>query len=130
MKLDRFLARRRAVVAAYDSMLSSYAPLVKPARPHADLPCPPGTSMSHGSISPPPAIGRAPLMRALAQDGIGTQVHYFPVHRQPYYAARYGATLPGADRYYAQALSLPLSAAMGEGDAERVIDALARHLKL
>jgi dTDP-4-amino-4,6-dideoxygalactose transaminase len=69
-------------------------------------------------------------MRALSKDGIGTQVHYFPVHRQPYYAKRYGAKLPGADRYYAQALSLPLSAAMEEDDAKRVVDSLACHLKL
>jgi dTDP-4-amino-4,6-dideoxygalactose transaminase len=69
-------------------------------------------------------------MRALAEDGIGTQVHYFPVHRQPYYAKRFGAKLPGSDRYYSRALSLPLSAAMTESDAERVVDALRRHLKL
>ena len=69
-------------------------------------------------------------MRALLDEGIGTQVHYFPVHRQPYYATRFPATLPGADLYYSRALSLPLSAAMDADDAERVVDALARVLKL
>ena len=70
-------------------------------------------------------------MRALAAEGIGTQVHYIPVHRQPYYAARYGvANLPGADAYYRETLSLPLHAAMDEGDAARVVSTLKDHLKL
>lgn len=129
MKLDRFLVRRRAIVAAYDAMLASYAPLVKPlARTRA---CLPAWHLYVARIDFKAAgISRAALMRALAGDGVGTQVHYFPVHRQPYYAARYGAVLPGADRYYAQALSLPLSAAMDEGDAARVVDALVRNLNL
>ena len=48
---------------------------------------------------------------------------------QPYYAARYGAKpLPGAEAYYAQALTLPLHAAMSEDDAERAAEALKRLL--
>jgi dTDP-4-amino-4,6-dideoxygalactose transaminase len=53
-------------------------------------------------------------------------VHYIPVHRQPYYRARYGALdLPGADAWYARCLSLPLYPAMDEADVDRVIEALA-----
>jgi UDP-4-amino-4,6-dideoxy-N-acetyl-beta-L-altrosamine transaminase len=128
-KLDRFLARRRAIVAAYDALLAPYAPALRPlGRARA---CLPAWHLYVARIDFDAAgISRAALMRALTADGIGTQVHYFPVHRQPYYAKRFPATLPGADRYYAQALSLPLSAAMDEGDAERVVDALVRHLKL
>jgi dTDP-4-amino-4,6-dideoxygalactose transaminase len=70
---------------------------------------------------------RAEIMRRLRADGIGTQVHYVPVHRQPYYRARYGRLdLPGADAYYARTLSLPLFPAMADGDVDRVADALAR----
>ncbi len=129
-KLDRFLARRRAVVAAYDALLAPYAPLLRPlARTRS---CLPAWHLYAVRIDFEAAgISRAALMRALAGDGIGTQVHYFPVHRQPYYAARYGATrLPGAERYYSRALSLPLSAAMTEDDAARAAQALIRHLKL
>ena len=64
-------------------------------------------------------------MLELAGQEIGSQVHYFPVHRQAYYGRRYGiADLPGADRYYARALSLPLFASMTEDDVRRVVDAL------
>ena len=128
-KLDRFLARRRSIVAAYDTLLAPYAPVLRPlARTRT---CLPAWHLYVARIDFEAAgITRAALMRALASEGIGTQVHYFPVHRQPYYAKRFGAELPGADRYYAQALSLPLSAAMDGDDVERVVTALIRNLDL
>ena len=59
-------------------------------------------------------------MRGLAARGIGSQVHYIPVYRQPYFATRYGPQrLPGAETYYAHALSLPLFAGMAEEDGGR-----------
>ncbi len=128
-KLDRFLARRRAIVAAYDTRLAPYAPILRPLG--RTRTCLPAWHLYVARIDFETAgVTRASLMRSLASEGIGTQVHYFPVHRQPYYARRFGVTLPGADQYYAQALSLPLSAAMDESDVERVVSALIRHLKL
>jgi dTDP-4-amino-4,6-dideoxygalactose transaminase len=51
------------------------------------------------------------------------------VHRQPYYARRYGvANLSGADRYYARTLSLPLYPTMDKRDVARVVDALTQAL--
>src|SRR3546814_13292875 len=64
------------------------------------------------------------VMEGLKVAGIGSQVHYIPVHLQPYYRRRYGAlTLPGAERYYARTLSLPLFAAMEESDVDREVEA-------
>ena len=58
--------------------------------------------------------------------GIGTQVHYIPVYRQPYFRNRYGdMRLPGAEAFYARVLALPLFPAMQDGDVERVAAALA-----
>jgi dTDP-4-amino-4,6-dideoxygalactose transaminase len=69
---------------------------------------------------------RRRFMAALRERGIGTQVHYLPVHRQPYYVRRYGETpLLGADAYYARCLSIPLYPAMNDADVGRVVDALA-----
>jgi dTDP-4-amino-4,6-dideoxygalactose transaminase len=73
---------------------------------------------------------RAEVMAALKARGVGSQVHYIPVHRQPYYVARYGAAdLPGADAWYARCLSLPLYPAMENGDVERVAAALGEVLR-
>ena len=70
-------------------------------------------------------------MADLRARGIGTQVHYIPVHRQPYWRRRYGdLALPGADEHYARTLSLPLFPAMADTDVDRVVTALADALGL
>ena len=72
---------------------------------------------------------RSAVMAALRSRGVGSQVHYIPVHSQPYYRERYGELdLPGSDAWYARALSLPLFPAMTDGDVSRVVDALAQVL--
>lgn len=124
-KLDRFVGRRRDLVDRYDHLLAPLAPKVLPmARA--------GTSVTGWHLYAArldfAAIGRdrAAIMRALAQRGIGTQVHYLPVHLQPYYRRLYGRIeRPGADDYYRHCLSLPLFPAMADGDVDRVVAALA-----
>jgi dTDP-4-amino-4,6-dideoxygalactose transaminase len=118
------------LVAAYDELLQPFAPMVQPLKRDA-------RSLTAWHIYPLRidfarlGISRADLMRGLAADGIGTQVHYIPVHRQPYYAARYGvADLPGADSYYASTLSLPLYPGMSDDDVTRVVAAFRARLGL
>ncbi|HEX3808070.1 MAG TPA: UDP-4-amino-4,6-dideoxy-N-acetyl-beta-L-altrosamine transaminase [Rhizomicrobium sp.] len=127
-KLSRFVTRRRALAATYDALLAEYAPVIRPLG--RTRPCLPAWHLYVARIDFE-ALGkpRAGVMRALAAEGIGTQVHYYPVHRQPYYAQRYGhQTLPGADRYYERCLSLPLYPTMSDSDPERVVRALGKHL--
>ena len=76
-------------------------------------------------------ISRHKLMKQLAGHGIGTQVHYIPVHLQPYYRRRYGEiSLPGAEAYYQRALSLPLFNGMTIADVDRVVEKLGETLGL
>jgi dTDP-4-amino-4,6-dideoxygalactose transaminase len=76
-------------------------------------------------------VTRDDVMRSLTKQGIGTQVHYIPVHRQPYYRKlQPELQLPGADRYYERALSIPLFASMSEEDVLRVVKALKQALKV
>ena len=129
-KLDRFLARRRALAARYRALIEPLAPLVRlqPAAAHAD----PALHLMVALIDFE-ALGRSrkAVMDDLFARGIGTQDHYIPVHRQPYYVDRYGALdLPGADAWYARCLSLPLFAGMEDGDADRVVEALRGVLDL
>ena len=70
---------------------------------------------------------RAALMEALKGKGIGTQVHYIPVHLQPAY--RTEDDLPGAQAWYERELSLPMYPALRDEDVDRVLDALAAELK-
>lgn len=129
-KLARFATRRRALAAAYDALLAPLAPALTPVAKNAN--CLPALHL-YPVLIDFAAVGmtRAEVMAGLSKQGIGTQVHYYPVHRQRYYAARYGKTdLPGADAYYARVLSLPYFASMTISDVERAVTALARVLRL
>ena len=128
-KLDQFVARRAALVARYDAALaalpSHVAAHVRPCGRAVS-----GTPAWHLYVAliDFEALGqdRARVMSALRECGIGTQVHYLPLNRQPYYRQRYGAIdLPGADSWYDRALSLPLHTGMVDSDVDRVVAALA-----
>jgi len=123
-RLDSFVARRAALVAAYDRAFDGLAPAIRPAGRRAGQA--PGWHL-YVALIDFEALGttRAAVMNALREQGIGTQVHYLPVHRQPYYRDRYGAIdLPGADAYYARCLSLPLFPDMDGADIDRVVASL------
>ncbi|MBU0726852.1 MAG: UDP-4-amino-4,6-dideoxy-N-acetyl-beta-L-altrosamine transaminase [Alphaproteobacteria bacterium] len=128
VKLRRFVDRRQALTDAYDRKLANLLPMVRPVSRRE-------TQEAGLHLYPVlidfAALGfdRAALMHRLRARGIGTQVHYIPVHLQPYYRQRYGAPdLPGALGYYQRCLSLPLYAGMEEADVERVTTALAESL--
>lgn len=123
-KLDGFAARRRALAERYDRLLAPLAPMVRPLARVAG-----GVPAWHLYVVlidfAAAGLTRRDLMERLRAQGIGTQVHYIPVHEQPYYRGRYGhLELPGADAYYARALSLPLFPAMSDEDVDRVAGAL------
>ena len=128
-KLGRFITRRRALVATYDALLHQLAPHVTPLKRTPNLQ--PAWHLYIALIDfAKLGTDRASLMRRLAAHGIGTQVHYFPVYRQPYYKAKHPAlNLPGAEHYYERALSLPLYPSMSTDDATRVVGALKRAIK-
>lgn len=128
-KLDRFIARRRALVDRYDGQLAPLAPTVRPVGRVAGVAA---AWHLYGVLIDFLAAGttRGAVMRRLRDAGIGSQVHYIPVHEQPYYRRRYGRRrLPGAEAYYARALSLPLFPAMADEDIDRVVDALRQALE-
>lgn len=130
-RLDRFVERRRTLMALYGERLAPLAPAVLPL---AAVPwCRPAWHLNVVRVDFA-GLGRsrAAVMAELRRRGIGTQVHYIPVHRQPYWRRRGdgGPTLPGADAFYDRALSLPLFPAMADADVDRVIEALAAALGL
>jgi dTDP-4-amino-4,6-dideoxygalactose transaminase len=129
-KLVRFTRRRRELVALYDAGLSALGPHVKPlARTDHVAPA----WHLYVALIDFCALGvtRNRVMRRLAEAGIGTQVHYMPVYRQPYYRELNPfVTLAGADEYYRRTLSLPLFPSMSDEDPARVLSALRRELGL
>ena len=127
-KLPRFAARRRALFARYCEALADLAPAVRTPRPlEGSQPC--WHLMSVQIDFAAAGLSRKAVMDRLRARGIGTQVHYIPVHRQPWWRAKSPELeLPGADAYYAGTLSLPLYPAMTDFDVDRVARALAEVL--
>ena len=127
-KLDHFVAQRRALADRYDEKLAPFAPLVRPIGRTSR--CRPAWHLYSVLIDFAAAVvSRSQVVRALEEDGVRSQVHYIPVHRQPYYRARYGTqTLPGADDYYRQTLSLPLFVGMSGHDVDHVVGSLTNIL--
>ncbi len=123
-KIDRFIKRRHELVARYDHAFAS----LKKARPvqtglrkqsahHLYV-----LRIDFHSVG----VTRGDVMDSLRKVGIGTQVHYIPVHLQPFYS-RYGCKagdFPEAERYYTEALSLPIYHGMTDSEQDRVIAAV------
>ena len=67
----------------------------------------------------------------LRERGIGVQVHYIPVHTQPYYRALgfKPGDYPAAERYYCGALSLPLFTRLTCAQQDTVVATLAATLR-
>ncbi len=129
-KLNYFAMVRRQIARFYDEALASLYPIVKPLGRQPG--CDPVWHLYVVRIDfELIGLSRANVMTLLMKAGIGTQVHYLPVHLQPYYQQRYGKIfLPGAEAFYAQSLSLPLHTGMTEEDVTRVSDALALALEI
>ncbi|MDG3443035.1 UDP-4-amino-4,6-dideoxy-N-acetyl-beta-L-altrosamine transaminase [Nitrospirillum amazonense] len=124
-KLDRFARRRAEMVARYDERLAHLAPVIRHAGRSGGEPA----WHLYVVLIDFAALGhdRAAVMAELRAEGVGSQVHYIPVHHQPYYRERYGSlNLPGADGWYQACLSLPLFPAMADYDVGRVAAALER----
>jgi len=126
-RLDDGIVRRQVIAAAYRERLAGLPYVATP----------PEASVMGGHVwhlyaiaADFDAIGRTrgQVMRTLAARGIGTQVHYIPVYRQPYYAGAAPGSYPGAEAYYASTLSIPMYPRLTERDLDEIVAALEQAL--
>ncbi|MFC5512696.1 DegT/DnrJ/EryC1/StrS family aminotransferase [Massilia jejuensis] len=123
-KIDRFLGQRQLLAARYDAALADL-PLILPPRPVGD-----STHAWHlyvVRLHKDAPLRRDELIVRLSELGIGTSVHFIPLHRQPYWrdhCVPEAASFPVADAAFDAMLTLPLYTRMRGVDQERVIDAL------
>src|SRR6185295_13410631 len=72
-----------------------------------------------------PGADRARVVDRLEAVGIGTALHFPPVHSQEYFRQRYpGVSLPVSEDVGARLLTIPLFPGMGDAAVDRVVDAL------
>ena len=122
-RLDEFVARRHALADRYDALLADL-PLTLPHRN------PNNRSALHlypVQVQPESGKTRQQVFDYLRAHGIGANVHYIPVHTQPYYRQRFGfahGDFPAAEAYYARAISLPLYFSLREDEQDSVVATL------
>ena len=122
-RVEAFVARRRKLAERYATLLADL-----PLR----LPPPSADSAWHLYVVQldDPALRRE-VFEAMRAAGIGVNVHYIPVHLQPWYRRRgfRAGDFPRAEAYYAAALTLPLHAGMSDAEQDRVAETLWRILR-
>jgi UDP-4-amino-4,6-dideoxy-N-acetyl-beta-L-altrosamine transaminase len=124
LRLDDFVRRRRELAARYHEKLTTLPLQLPPLAPLEE-------SAWHLYVVRLPlthaAAPRRLVFERLRAAGIGVNVHYIPVHLHPYYR-RLGfapGDFPEAERFYREAITLPLHAELGTEAQDRVIRELA-----
>ena len=120
--LDTFVARRHQLANRYDTLLAEL-PIILPFRNPKNYS---GLHLYPIQIKPESGRTRKQVFDSLRAQNIGVNVHYIPVHTQPYYAKlgfRQG-DFPNAEQYYQRAISLPLYYDLSEALQDQVVDAL------
>ena len=126
-RLGEFLSARRRLAARYTSALAGHwAVDIQTVNPAAD----PAWHLFVVQLRLDRLkVDRGAIYRALRAEGIGVNVHYIPVHRHPFYTARYPeleGSLPVAEAAYERLLTLPLFSAMTDGDVDDTVSALSK----
>ena len=122
-KIESFLDRRNEIASMYDEAFKDVEGLVIPPKPE-----------QHGSRH---AYHLYPILLTktdrkdayvkLREMGIFAQVHYIPVHLQPYYSKNYGfkkGDYPNAEYYYEHELSIPMYPRMTNEEVNYVIESI------
>lgn len=127
-RLDAYVARRRELAERYEKLLDDL-PLTTPWQ-HPD-----GASAWHLYVIrlqlAELGLSHREVFEALREHGIGVNLHYIPVYAQPYYQARgfEAADYPEAERYYAEAISLPMFPTLTEEAQATVVEAVRQVLR-
>lgn len=124
-KLDGFIARRRELAARYERSLA-YLPLTLPgAQPEAESAWHLYVVRLHTDRI---NLSHRQVFEGLRAAGVGVNLHYIPVHLQPYYRDLGFAEgdFPQAERYYAEAISLPMFPLLSDEQQDYVVAQLRR----
>jgi len=127
-RLDEFVAKRHSLQERYDLLLKNL-PIIKPFQAE--------NTYSALHLYPIQIVlnkvqkSRKQIFYELRDSGIGVNVHYMPIHMQPYYR-QFGfneGDFPNSEDYYSQAISIPLFHSMSLVQQDEVIAKLKMIIK-
>lgn len=128
-KIDFFLKRRRRIFEAYNNAFADNKLIT---RPFESPSCFTNWHLYVLLIDFDAfAKDRADIIKRLRNKGVGTQVHYIPVHTQPFYRRKFGTNwgdCPRAEEYYRKCLSIPIFPLMGKNEIKNVADSVLLEL--
>lgn len=127
MRLDAYVARRHELAQRYDALLADL-PLTTPWQ-HQDSYSGLHLYVVRLQLDKLNTTHRS-VFESLREEDIGVNLHYIPVHTQPYYR-RLGfkaGDFPQAEAYYSEAISLPMFPSMTKSQQDAVIKALREAL--
>lgn len=121
-KINKFLKRRREIVAEYNKAFKGIKEIILPEEKKDRK------SAWHIYIIQlcleKLKVDRKGIFEAFQKEGIGVQVHYLPLHLQPFFKKKFGykvGDFPIAEKYYKKAITLPLFPKMTDGDVRYII---------
>jgi dTDP-4-amino-4,6-dideoxygalactose transaminase len=119
-RLEEYVDRRNALADRYDSLLADL-PLDRPGRLKGAR-----SSFHLYIIRLHDEVRHRAVFEALQTHGVGVNLHYIPVHLQPYYRALgfAGGDFPFAEAYYQRAISIPLYSGLTDPEQDQVVTAL------
>lgn len=123
-RLDDFVSRRHGLASRYDLLLEGL-PVTAPWQ-HPD-----SYSGLHLYVIRVAGTSHQQVFESLREKGVGVNLHYIPVHTQPYYQSMGfdAADFPEAMAYYAEAISLPMYPGLTEQDQDFVVSSLSEALE-
>lgn len=129
-KLDKFLARRRALAASYKAAFAGLPDIITP--PPDDANVQSAWHLYAIRLGARLVSKKAEIFSRLRAQGIGAQVHHVPVHMHPYYRTHGYAniSLPETEKWYDAVMSLPLYPDLSEPDQQYVIEAVKSAVKV
>jgi len=125
-RLDRNVFHRHQLATRYSSMLQAL-PVVTPWQ-HSDTYSAWHLYVIRVGDEHDGRVERLRVFEGLRAHGIGANLHYIPVHTKPFYRARLGnfEGLFNAERYYREAISLPIFPALQEKDLDQIVSTLSQ----
>ena len=130
-RLDTFVLDRQRIAAQYENTLALPEFACPPLGIVTQVLPPYCSSAFHLFVVQVPERARRVCFDRLRECGFGVNVHYIPIHTQPYYQRRgfRWGDFPHSESYYRRAISLPIFPGMPTDVPRRVIDALAGVLR-
>jgi len=127
-RLDEYVGRRHQLAARYNDLLATL-PVAVPWQ-HADSYSGLHLYVIRLQLDKISKTHRQ-VFESLREQGIGVNLHYIPVHTQPYYAQMgfKPEDFPAAQAYYREAISIPMFQTMSNEQQDQVVTAIAKALQ-